>query len=391
MYTNLKLGGKYYMLKVQGIDIFGINGINDLKIVFESGINIICGRNGVGKTTILECIATGISNKKNTKLRKNLSSSKGYYYIYGEDEYDTFSQEKHLDSDNTFWHTRKISSNLLHFTIHRTQYNSFKMNSIQKWFGEMFEKNQLAIYEYDDLQLAIECFQKLDPNIRFSRVIHKNSNKDKYYNPQYNNYENLEMKAEILVSTLEGEIPLRYLSAGYLSCLSIFLEIIKKAKTEADFNKPIQEFDGLILIDEIDLHLHPEWQKKILEILRWMVPFAQIIATTHSPHIVQVTQANEVIAIKNDYGLCFAQRNYTNLKYGYQGWSIEEILEDVMGLRNTHSDLYNDLLESIEYSINHLEIDDAKHYLEEFKRLLHPNNPLGKILSIQIATMRGNL
>ncbi|WP_374965704.1 AAA family ATPase [Lysinibacillus sp. RS5] len=378
------------MLDVKGIDIFGINGINDLKIVFEPGINIICGRNGVGKTTILECIATGITNKKNNKLSKNLSSSEGYYFIYGYNDYDPFSQERYLDTKNNNRHTRKISNNLLYFTIHRTQSNSFKMKSIQKWFGEMFEKNQLAISEYDDLQLAIECFQKLDPNIKFSRVIFKNSNKDKSFNPRYYNNEFIETDAEILVSTLEGEIPLSYLSAGYLSCLSIFLEIIKKA-TDVDFNQPIREYDGLILIDEIDLHLHPEWQKKILEILRWMVPNAQIIATTHSPHIVQVTQANEVITIKNNYGLCFAQRNNANLEYGYQGWSIEEILEDVMGLKNTHSDLYNELIESIKYSIDHLEIDNAQYNLEELKRLLHPNNPLGKILSIQIATMRGNL
>ncbi|AWE06063.1 hypothetical protein DCE79_00945 [Lysinibacillus sp. 2017] len=376
------------MLQVQGIDIFGINGINDLKIVFKPGINIICGRNGGGKTTILECIAAGITNKKTNKLRKNLSSPKGYYHIYGTNYYDNFSQEKYLDTKDTFWHTRKISNNLLYFTIHRTQYNSFKMHSIQNWFGEIYQKRELDIHEYDDLQLAIECFQKLDPNVRFSRVRTNPSYKNNHLN-RYN--QNSDMKAEILVSTGEGEIPLSYLSAGYLSCLCIFLEIIKKAKTEVDFSRPIQEFDGLILIDEIDLHLHPEWQKKILEILRWMIPYAQIIATTHSPHIVQVAKASEVITIKNNYGLCFAYRSNSNLKYGYQGWSIEEILEDVMGLENTHSDLYNSLLKSIEYSIKSSNIDEAQLNLEEFKQLLHPNNPLGKILSIQIASMRGGL
>jgi len=381
------------MLKIKGVDIFGINGISDLKILFGSGINIICGKNGVGKTTILECIATGITNKKNNKLRKNLIYPKGIYFIYGYNDNEDFYQEKQLNSEDTSWSTGKISSNILYFTIHRTQSNSFKMNSITKWFGEMFDKRQLSVSEYDDLMMAIECFQILDPNIKFSRVILKKKNQDfeknTYYNYSYHN--DPEITAEILVSTEGGEIPLSYLSAGYLSCLSIFLEIIKKAKTEAGFNKSILEYDGLILIDEIDLHLHPEWQKKILEILRWMVPNAQIIATTHSPHIVQVASADEVITIKNDFGRGFSERNNTSSKYGYQGWSIEEILEDVMGLKNTHSDLYNDLLQSIKKSITHLEIEEAQYKLEEFKKLLHPNNPLGKILSIQIASMRSNL
>lgn len=105
------------MLKVQGIDIFGINGVVDLKILFEPGINIICGKNGIGKTTILECISTGITNKKNKNIRKNLNSSIGYYLIYGSNNYEEFYQERHLNTKDTSKYNRKISSNLLYFTI----------------------------------------------------------------------------------------------------------------------------------------------------------------------------------------------------------------------------------------------------------------------------------
>ncbi|OMH25118.1 MULTISPECIES: AAA family ATPase [Bacillus] len=379
------------MLKIEGLDIFGVNGIKNLKISFEPGINIICGQNGIGKTTILECIASALKNKKNNSLKKNLNVDKSFYFIYGYNKQNNFYNEFYLDDSHTTRANKKISTNFLYFNIHRTQVSTFygnKLSNIQRWFYKMFMKEHLSPYEYADIQMSIECFRRLDPKIQFSRVILNEENTDKNNKKYKMSYIPRQIDAEILVKTYDGEMPLSYLSAGYLSCLSIFLEIIKKAKTEAGFNRPIQEYDGVILIDEIDLHLHPEWQKKVLEILRWMVPNAQIIATTHSPHIVQVTKANEVIAIKNNHGSCYAYRSNSNTIYGYQGWSIEEILADVMGLQNTHSDLYNELLKSIENSIDLLDVEKASIKLEKFNKLLHPNNHLGKILGIQIASTR---
>ncbi|PEY50976.1 AAA family ATPase [Bacillus cereus] len=379
------------MLKIEGLDIIGVNGIKTLRMSFTPGINIICGQNGIGKTTILECIASALKNKKHNSLKKNLNVDDSFYFIYGYNNRNDFYNDIYLDESNTTQANKKISTNFLYFTIHRTQVSSFygnKLSNIQRWFGKMFMKEHLSPDEYADIQMSIECFRRLDPGIQFSRVILKKENTDKNNKSHKMSYIPRRLDAEILVKTYDGEMPLNYLSAGYLSCLSIFLEIIKKAKTEAGFNRPIQEYDGVILIDEIDLHLHPEWQKKVLEILRWMVPNAQIIATTHSPHIVQVTKANEVIVIKNNHGSCHAYRNNSDTIYGYQGWSIEEILEDVMGLQNTHSDLYNELLTSIENSIDKLEIEKASIKLTRFKQLLHPNNHLGKILGIQIASTR---
>lgn len=380
------------MLRITGIDIYGINGIKDLKILFNNGINIVCGKNGVGKTTILECIVSGLRNKKTSKVAKNLKYKDSRYTLYGVSDNDEFFTETYLDDDKNRWYKSKISNEFLYFNISRSQISAFhgsKLHTIQKWFGDIYDKKQLSIFEYDDLHTAIECFSKLDSRISFSRVAISPTSPEKKTNfHRYNTKNNF--KAEILVNTEDGELPLSSLSAGYLSCLSIFLEIIKKAKS-IKLNKPIYGYDGLILIDEIDLHLHPEWQKKILEILRWMVPNAQIIATTHSPHIVQVAKAEEVITIKNTSGICFSKKNYSNSEYGYQGWSIEEILEDVMGLKSTHSDLYNKLLQSIESAIDNLDIAQASKNLDTLLLLLHPNNPIGKILSLQVASLRSKL
>ncbi|WP_342503481.1 AAA family ATPase [Lysinibacillus sp. FSL L8-0126] len=377
------------MLKIQGLDINKINGIGNLKIQFNPFLNIICGANGVGKTTILECIHDALkSNERiNIRLKKNLVWGKSGYYIYGESDFGNYFKERDLDIEKRYV-DGKTGKEFLYFNIFRTQYNNFwgnKFTYVVNWFGKNYLKENLDVSEYDDLRLAIQCFNKLDSSIKFSRVKVKDNIRKGNYVTHRNNIPNF----EILVETIDGELNLTDLSSGYLSCLIIFLEIIKKATECGSFNKNINEFDGVILIDEIDLHLHPEWQKKVLDILRWLVPNAQIIVTTHSPHIVQSAERGEVISIKNVSGNCEAIVHKSNSNYGYQGWTIEEILEDVMGLKSTRSTLYSELVSNIEHAIDTLDGKSAELYLNKLKIFLHPNNPIGKILSLQVASIRG--
>ena len=60
----------------------------------------------------------------------------------------------------------------------------------------------------------------------------------------------------------------------------------------------LQQTSGIVLIDEIDLHLHPTWQRMVLENLRTVFPNLQFIATTHSPFIVQTLRAGELVVLE---------------------------------------------------------------------------------------------
>jgi predicted ATP-binding protein involved in virulence len=70
------------------------------------------------------------------------------------------------------------------------------------------------------------------------------------------------------------------------------------------------ETPGIVLIDEIDLHLHPNWQQQIIKSLRTTFPLIQFIATTHSPSIVQSLQPGELINL-NDYDIGDTQSDKT--------------------------------------------------------------------------------
>ena len=55
--------------------------------------------------------------------------------------------------------------------------------------------------------------------------------------------------------------------------------------------------DGVVLVDEIDCHIHPRWQKNILSSFKELFPNCQFIVTTHSPYIVESVSDNEIVRI----------------------------------------------------------------------------------------------
>ena len=69
-----------------------------------------------------------------------------------------------------------------------------------------------------------------------------------------------------------------------------------KSKTELDTT----EMEGLVLIDEIDLYLHPTWQARFIPALRRVFPRMQFVATTHSPAVLSALAPHEVVRLAVD-------------------------------------------------------------------------------------------
>ena len=148
------------------------------------------------------------------------------------------------------------------------------------------------------------------------------------------------------------------------------------------------EFQGVILVDELELHLHPEWQAKIAQVLTQAFPNAQFIVTTHSPHVIQAAQPEEVLALESTAGKIF-KRELPDTKYGFQGWSIEEVLKDVMGMSDTRTSVYHEALSDFEKAVDLEDFDNALVAFNKLDALLHPENHLRKLLAFQLGALKG--
>ena len=130
--------------------------------------------------------------------------------------------------------------------------------------------------------------------------------------------------------------------------------------------RAVVDTPGIVLIDEIDLHLHPNWQKRIVGDLKRCFPNIQFVATTHSPFIIQSLKSNELILLdaeKDEY----LENNPIN-------YSIEDIAEYKMKVK--------DVTRSIEFNKR---VDIATKYYELI------NQKKDGTLDIKIAELKKQL
>ncbi|MFN8536877.1 MAG: AAA family ATPase [Thermomicrobiales bacterium] len=97
------------------------------------------------------------------------------------------------------------------------------------------------------------------------------------------------------------EMPVENLSDGYRSILSMTFDLIRQLQRAyrleqifAPENPTVVSAPGVVLIDEVDAHLHPSWQRRIGTWFRQHFPRMQFIVTTHSPFVCQAAEVGTV-------------------------------------------------------------------------------------------------
>lgn len=389
------------MLRIENVNIKGVGGIINLDLPLKKGVNIICGPNGIGKTTILECISKSFTPFAIKTLKKNASVDEGLVKVtinqnnskrdisYRVREFNPLKNDFGRGDANLYSYIMDFK---IYREIHYQEVKSIKRDrvsnnaelanrqndtgivadDIKDWFINRYlwetRKGALDNNQKHNFELAKKCFSMVDSNVKFSKVT-----PDTF---------------DIIVNTNEGDIYYEYLSSGYKSILYMLLGIIKEV--EFRFKEPkikVEDFDGILLIDEIDLHLHPRWQAQIYEAIKKLLPNAQIIMTTHSPHIIQAAQGEEVISLRKCEDGSVGINDLPTMEYGFQGWTVEEILQDVMGLENVKSALYNSMITNFNRALDEDNYESAIECYNILKKMLHPQNSLLKLLRIQMAGM----
>lgn len=146
----------------------------------------------------------------------------------------------------------------------------------------------------------------------------------------YSVQEELEEGQKVLYSSRFGEIAVKNadgtvidfsaLSDGYRNVIKIVTDIATRMCILNPYlgEDTLKKTPGVVVIDELDLSLHPTWQKRIVRILKELFPKVQFICATHSPFIIQSLEPGELIVLD------------AVLDEKYSGQSIEDIAEDIM-------------------------------------------------------------
>ena len=90
-------------------------------------------------------------------------------------------------------------------------------------------------------------------------------------------------------------LPVRQLSDGERGLLALVLDLTRRlSQANPELGDPATEAEAVVLIDEIDLHLHPNWQRQVVRKLTDAFPRCQFIATTHSPQIIGEVESDRI-------------------------------------------------------------------------------------------------
>lgn len=162
-------------------------------------------------------------------------------------------------------------------------------------------------------------------------------------------------------------LPFSYLSDGTRNFIALIADIAHKCVTLNPHLKEdaLRETTGIVLIDELDLHLHPDWQKKIVNSLKDTFPLIQFICTTHSPFLIQEMGINQLIKLKNNKIADITRGN--NL-------SIEDIAEELQDVENPQWSEKRKLMfeKSKEYYLAVREGRDTPELKDELDKAMSP-------------------
>ena len=156
--------------------------------------------------------------------------------------------------------------------------------------------------------------------------------------------ERAELKVDARQATLAvGDapaVPLTALSDGYRSMLALGLDlVINLVRAFPGSTDPLGE-RGVVLIDELDAHLHPNWQRIIGGWLLEKFPAVQFIVATHSPFLTQVWPDSNFILSRDGYGRVSVAHSAQRAV----DWTVDQVMVDLLGLESIRSPVFEEKL-----------------------------------------------
>jgi energy-coupling factor transporter ATP-binding protein EcfA2 len=185
--------------------------------------------------------------------------------------------------------------------------------------------------------------------------------------PSYSNLRPLEDSSSGLVINRGGmTLDVAQLSDGERGVLTLVLDLARRlSQANPTLSDPLAESDAVVLIDEIDLHLHPKWQRQIVRKLTDVFPRCQFIATTHSPQIIGEVEHDRIQVI--------ADGQVYSPSHSF-GVDSSRVLEEIMDADpRTHE--VGVLLSQISREVGKHQYESARNQLSQLIGMLGEDDP----------------
>ena len=402
---------------LEKIHIENYKAIEKLDVDLKPGVNLIIGDNGAGKTSVLEGIAValggffvnvaGVSTKNIVKddVRMSIkpmgdsSTTIEYYepvsagctlhvtekqdFTWNRIKEEVSATHTKIDDKNVCVWMKKLTNNsdtilpLISFQsaarawrVRRGDFgtelkkklddrrcgyigcldSSMDVKSIQQWClkQEVVRSNKGTVREYEMFKNIVASFMKEINELTEVPSI--------YYSPQF---------TELVYKDNKTEMPISKLSAGYQSLLWMVMDLAYRV---CMLNPELESRDqimGIVLIDEIDLHLHPKWQWNVIDALQKTFAGVQFIIATHSPIVISASKDANLILLDGNGTV-----SYLPDCYGYE-------VEDVLRFRQesvSRPKKVKMLVDEIDNAIDDTNFDKAEYSLERLKEVLGDDN-----------------
>ena len=402
-------------ISLKSIDLLGFRGIKDLHLEF-SPVTVLVGKNGAGKSSILDAIAIGLSwfSQHMANLRRN-----GLPIAISDINLDENVAEAMinltaiLEGDQISWEIVRAKPD--HFQTRRSKFRELdnKINEILGSYISPDEKLPLVAYYSAHRTIKKVVVEPQDGSASRVSDLYKNAIEGdhqnfqgffewfrkqedrenqlrKEENPDYRDTQLGIVRKAVLgilgefseLSIDRSSDPARMiavkgrdrLEVGQLSdgekCLLGMVGDLARRLAIANPNKSINPLNGygIVLIDEIELHLHPQLQRNIIGYLTNIFPNCQFVISTHSAPIVSHVKDFPLILLENING----EINYRSFQA--YGQDINSVLGNIFEMEERPEDVQKEL-DAISEFIDQDRYKDADEKLKTLSSKIGENDP----------------
>jgi len=173
-------------------------------------------------------------------------------------------------------------------------------------------------------------------------------------------------EGEYLFGKKGAEVPFPALSDGYRAFHGWLGDLLYHVCETCPSGKKLTENRGIVMVDEIDLHLHPKWQMTVLQTLAKELPNIQFIVTSHSPLIVGSLEWMNIIVMKSGpKQSSIAER----IEWAVHGLDADQVLlTDFFGMESTRAPGKKRTLKELTLKAREGDTEAAKELLEQMSR-----------------------